>query len=388
MAARTGQPFFYLPPLLIFPFNYFKIYLTEFYSAVFIGFLFAYLFLIIGLIRVPKNLKKEDNDGTPRYFSIVVAARNEANNISSLLDSLLLIKFPSSNFEIIICDDHSTDNTAAIVKSFTERIPNLKLVSLPPNSPRGKRAALEAGIRIARHDRIIITDADCVTQPDWLDQLDKCFTVDTQFLIANAPLIKKSGFVNSISCFENMRSFILITSTFGWGHPVSATARNMGFRKEIFHAEGGYRPTAGSLGGDDDLLLKNFLDKGYTVNLSTDPQSAVFSHTSSSFREYFRQKARHTAASKFYSKQSKWILVFWHLPNLYAQSSILLLPFFPEVSFTFFVKILFDLILVLSLQNKYNYHFNPFQIVFYQIFYEIFLIINYFTSRFMKFNWK
>ncbi|MBK8660315.1 MAG: glycosyltransferase [Ignavibacteriales bacterium] len=145
MAARTGQPFFYLPPLLIFPFNYFKIYLTEFYSAVFIGFLFAYLFLIIGLIRVPKNLKKEDNDGTPRYFSIVVAARNEANNISSLLDSLLLIKFPSSNFEIIICDDHSTDNTAAIVKSFTERIPNLKLVSLPPNSPRGKRAALGSG---------------------------------------------------------------------------------------------------------------------------------------------------------------------------------------------------------------------------------------------------
>lgn len=340
------------------------------------------------MIRAPKNQKKENNDGIPGYFSIVVAARNEENNISNLLESLILIKFPVSNYEIIICDDHSSDNTAAIVQAFQQKIPNLKLVSPSPESQRGKRAALQAGITIAKHDRIIITDADCVTQAGWLNELDLCFTSDTQFLIAHAPLIKKSGFVNSISCFENMRSFMLITSSFGWGHPVSATARNMGFRKEIFHAEGGYSPTVGSLGGDDDLLLKNFLDKGYTINLSTSPESAVFSNTSNSFRQYFRQKARHTAASKFYSKQSKWILVLWHLPNLYAQSSILLLPFFPEVSFTFFIKILFDLILVLSLQKKYNYNFNPFQIVFYQIFYEIFLIINYFTSRFMKFNWK
>ncbi|MBK7867161.1 MAG: glycosyltransferase [Ignavibacteriales bacterium] len=362
--------------------------MTEFYSAVFIGFLFAYLFFVFGIIRAPKNLKKRSNNGEAGYFSIVVAARNEENNITSLLESFILIKFPTSNYEIIICDDHSTDATASIVKSYQERIPNLQLVSPSTDSPRGKRAALQAGITIAKHDRVIITDDDCVTQAGWLSELDKCFTSDTQFLIAHAPLIKNSGFVNSISCFENMRSFMLITSSFGWGHPVSATARNMGFRKDIFHAEGGYTPTAGSLGGDDDLLLKNFLDKGYTINLATSPESAVFSHTSNGFRQYFRQKARHTAASKFYSKQSKWILVLWHLPNLYAQSSILFLPFFPEVSFTFFIKILFDLILVLSLQKKYNYNFNPFQVVFFQIFYEIFLIINYFTSRFTKFNWK
>lgn len=324
----------------------------------------------------------------PGYFSIIVAAKNEENNLPNLLESFLLLKFPLSNYEIIICDDHSSDNTVNIAKSYQERIPNLQILSLPAESQGGKRAALQAGITIAKHDRIIITDADCVTQPGWLSELDHCFTSDTQFLIAHAPLIKKSGFVNSISCFENMRSFMLITSSFGWGHPVSATARNMGFRKEIFHVEGGYNPTLGSLGGDDDLLLKNFLDKGYTINLSTSHESAVFSNSSNSFRQYFLQKARHTAASKFYSRQSKWILVFWHLPNLYAQSSILLLPFFPEVSFTFFVKIIFDLVLVLSLQKKYNYNFNPFQIVFYQIFYEIFLIINYFTSRFTKFNWK
>ncbi len=317
-----------------------------------------------------------------------MAARNEEKNISALLESLKEIVFPVSNYEIIVCDDHSTDKTALIVKEFQTIIPNLQLVSLPPGSPGGKRIALQAGINIAKHDRILITDADCITQSGWLNELDLAFTSDTQFLIAQAPLIKKSGFVNSISCFENMRSFMLITSSFGWGHPVSATARNMGFRKEIFHAEGGYEPTAGSLGGDDDLLLKNFLDKGYSINLSTSPKSAVFSNTSCSFGEYLRQKARHTAASKFYSKQSKWILVLWHLPNLYAQSSILLIPFFPEVSFTFFVKILFDLVLVLSVQKKFYYHFNPFQIVFYQIFYEIFLIINYFTSRFTKFNWK
>ncbi|GAB1443620.1 glycosyltransferase [Ignavibacteriales bacterium] len=355
--------------------------MTEFYSAVFIAFLFAYLFFVLGLIRAPKQLKKETTNGDTGHFSIIVAARNEEHNISKLLESLAHLNFPVSNYEIIIHDDQLT---IQLIANQNESSPSASFITFES----GKRAALQSGITIAKHDRIIITDADCVTQPDWLNELDTHFTSDTQFLIALAPLIQKNGFVNSISCFENLRSFILITSSFGWGHPVSATARNMGFRKGIFQAEGGYKPTIGSLGGDDDLLLKNFLDKGYTINLSLSPEAAVFSNTSNSFRQYFRQKARHTAASKFYSKQSKWILLLWHLPNLYAQSSILLFPFFPEVSFTFFVKIIFDLALVFSLQKKYNYNFNPFQIVFYQIFYEIFLIINYFTSRFMKFNWK
>ena len=341
-----------------------------------------------GLVRSAKSVRTGKTNSPQGNFSIVIAARNEENNITDLLKSLQNLDFPADNFEIIICDDESTDKTREIVKSFLPSFTNLKLIDHNPGEPHGKRNALEKGIAQSKFDRILITDADCVVQPGWLKETDRYFTGDTQFLIGIAPLIRDRGFFNALSCFENLRSFLLISASFGWGHPVSATARNMGFLKSVFHNEGGYDSTRKSLGGDDDLLLKNFLDKGYKINFCPEPGAAVFSNTNHQPKAYLKQKARHTAASKFYSTLSKWILVFWHLPNLYAQSSILLLPWFPEVVYTFFIKITLDAILVLAMQKKLNYNFSLPEIIFYQIFYEIFLIINYFASRFTKFNWK
>ncbi len=331
----------------------------------------------------------KNGDDTPHEdFSIVVAARNEEQNIGKLLESLSLLEYPKEKFEIIISDDGSSDKTREIVKSYLTHLSNLTLFAHSTDDLPGKRNALEKGINHSKFERILITDADCVVPQNWLKELDCYFTKETQFLIGIAPLQKDSGFFNGLSCFENLRSFLLISSTFGWGHPVSATARNMGFRKNVFQTQGGYESTKKSLGGDDDLLLKNFLEKGYIVNLCLSENVAVVSKTNYLTKDYLRQKARHAAASKFYSKFSKWILVFWHLPNLYAQSSILLLPWFPEVSYTFFIKITLDTIVVSILQKKFKYNFSLFEIIFYQIFYEIFLIINYFASRFTKFNWK
>jgi len=362
--------------------------LQLFYLIVIIFFLLAYFLFVTGLIRAKKSVRiRNSNSGTGSY-SIVIAARNEEANLPDLLKSLPKLDYPSENFEILICDDGSTDGTRDIITAFLPSFKNLQLIEHNPDDPHGKRNALERGITKAKFDRIMITDADCIVQPCWLKEVDRYFTEDSQFLIGIAPLIRDHGFFNGLSCFENLRSFLLISASFGWGHPVSATARNMGFVKSVFHSEGGYNSTRKSLGGDDDLLLKNFLDKGYQINLCPSASAAVFSKTNHLPKDYLRQKARHTAASKFYSKLSKWILVFWHLPNLYAQSSILLLPWFPEVVYTFFIKITLDTILVLAMQKKLNYKFSLPEIIFYQIFYEIFLIINYFASRFTKFNWK
>lgn len=366
----------------------FSVPLQLFYLIVIIFFFLAYFLFLAGLIRSRKSVRTRKANSPQGNFSIIIAARNEEKKIPDLLKSLQKLDYPAENFEILICDDGSTDKTREIVKSFLPSFTNLQLVDHNPGEPHGKRNALEKGIAKSKFDRILITDADCVVQPGWLKETDRYFTGDTQFLIGIAPLIRDHGFFNALSCFENLRSFLLISASFGWGHPVSATARNMGFLKSVFHNEGGYESTRRSLGGDDDLLLKNFLDKGYKINFCPSTAAAVFSSTNHQPKAYLRQKARHTAASKFYSNLSKWILVFWHLPNLYAQSSVLLLPWFPEVVYTFLIKISLDTILVLALQKKLNYNFSLPAIIFYQIFYEIFLIINYFASRFTKFNWK
>lgn len=347
-----------------------------------------HFFFINGIVQLRRKVSKKTDQEEPDSFSIIVAARNEEDNLPNLLRSLSEVDYPADKMEIIISDDHSTDRSVEIVNQYAYPFSSIKVITAGVGEKSGKRAALSRGIEVATNEKILITDADCVAGRSWLKVINRYFTNSCDLLIGPAPLYKRRGFFNGLSCFSNLRSTLLIASTFSYGHPVSAIARNLGFRRSAFLQQGGYASTEGSMGGDDDLLLRNFLDHGFRVNYCDSPAAAVFSETHFSGKNFIRQKARHTAASKFYSKQSKWILAIWHLANLYAQSSILLLPFFPEVSFTFFAKILLDLILVLTLQKKYSYNFNSFQIVFYQIFYEIFLIINYFTSRFTKFNWK
>ncbi len=359
-----------------------------FYSAVLVAFITVLFLFVRGLLRLPRLVAKKGPGENQSQYSIVVAARNEKENLPHLLDALRKLDYPADKFEIIISDDHSTDKTVETARRYESIIPGLKIITAGGNDKPGKRAALTRAIESAGYDKILITDADCIPGKDWLKETDRYFTDDCDMLIGPAPLIKRAGFFNGLSCFSNLRSMMLIESTFSYGRPVSAIARNLGFKKEAFIHQGGYTSTEGSLGGDDDLLLRNFLDHGFRVNYCDSPAAAVFSETHFAGRDFIRQKARHTQASKFYSQSSKWILALWHLPNLYAQSSLLFLPWYPEVSLAFAVKVLFDASLVLALQKRNNYSFSPFEAVFYQFFYEIFLIINYFTSRFTKFNWK
>ncbi len=359
-----------------------------FYSAVLIAYIIVQFLFVRGLLRLPRTIARKSNSDSQDSYSIVVAARNEEENLPHLLDSLRELDYPADKFEIIISDDHSTDDTVAVARRYAYSLPQLKIISAGENEKPGKRAALTRGIEAAANNKILVTDADCLPGKDWLTVTDRYFTDNCDMLIGPAPLIKRSGFFNGLSCFSNMRSMLLIESTYSYGHPVSAIARNLGFRKEAFIRQGGYASTEGSLGGDDDLLLRNFLDHGFRVNYCDSPAAAVYSETHFAGKAFIKQKARHTQASKFYSKSSKWILALWHMPNIYAQSSLLFLPWYPEVSTVFLVKVLFDMSLVLTLQKRNNYLFSPVEAVFYQYFYEIFLIINYFTSRFTKFNWK
>ncbi len=359
-----------------------------FYSAVLVAYVIVQFLFLKGIKRLHGKVSTKPAGSGHSKFSIIVAARNEEENLPHLLEALSKLDYPSDKFEIIISDDHSSDRTVETARHYESLIPGLRIITAAPGEKTGKRAALTRGIEASTSGNIIITDADCTPGSEWLTEIDRYFTPDCDLLIGPAPLHKRHGFFNGLSCFSNLRSSLIIASTFSHGHPVSAIARNLAFKKEAFFRQGGYTSTEGSLGGDDDLLLRNFLDHGFKISYCDSPRAAVLSETHFEGKAFLKQKARHTQASKFYSKSSKWILALWHMPNLYAQSSVLFLPWFPEVAFVFVVKALFDMSLVLSLQKRFNYAFSPFEAIYYQFFYEIFLIINYFTSRFTKFNWK
>ncbi len=251
----------------------------------------------------------------------------------------------------------------------------------------GKKGALDIGISKARYDNILITDADCRPEPEWLSAFSKKFSERFDLIFGAAPFIKQNNFVNKISSFENLKNTIL---TFGFanaGLPYSAASRSLGFRKELFNKISGYENTLETIGGDDDLLIREAAKHNAKFGIFLDNEAFVYSSTENNWIDYFRQKFRHLSTSNYYSFSSKLLLSLWHFLNIAFIISPLFIFFDEKFTLLFIIKIIFDILSVKILQKKLNYDFNIIEIIYLQIFYEVLLIVNYIGGLFRKKTW-
>jgi poly-beta-1,6-N-acetyl-D-glucosamine synthase len=321
-------------------------------------------------------------------LSIIVSAKNEADNIPSLLNSLKNVDYPKNKFEIIVVDDNSTDLTYSKAMTFKNEFTNLKIIKAENKKYPGKKGALACGITNAVYDYILITDADCIVSPGWLKRYSEKFNQGYDFLFGNAPFINQPGFVNAISRFENLRTFFLYTTAWKLHIPYSAAARNFGFKKSSFYKIQGYENTQETLSGDDDLLIREAVKNKMRIGYIPDKDAAVYSATKETLKEYIVQRARHTKTSIYYLPIHKLILGCWHLINLAALFSLFLglynnWFFIPPI-----IKILADLIIVKTNEEKSGYKFGFLKIIYLQIIYEILIIINFINALFRKEKWK
>ncbi len=343
------------------------------------------LFILYGLRRgksIGSNWKKEI------FFSIIVAAKNEEDNVSKLLSSLRKIDYPEAMYEIIIVDDNSSDNTFAAVLNYKNEFTNFSVHSLKEKSMPGKKGALDYGISKAQNPFILITDADCRPQRNWLKSYAERFIEGYDFLFGIAPFDVEENLINKISCFENLRSSILTFSSANLGIPFSAAARNFGFKKSSFEKIKGYGNTIETLSGDDDLLLREAVKNKMKIGTISGINSFVYSSAKSSFKKYFSQRSRHTKTSFYYLPSRQIILGLWHAVNLICLFSFLLIRLDILFVLPFIIKLLFDIISVRINQNNFGYHFKIRETIVFQIFYEIFLIINFTGAIFKKDKWK
>ncbi len=321
-------------------------------------------------------------------ISIIIAARNEGNNIPQLIDKLEKINYSPENFEVIIIDDNSTDSTYDITKKLILRYPNFKVVSATDKALPGKKGALEIGIKNAKFDHIMITDADCLPEKDWLKSFAEKFTDGYDFLFGIAPCIQEKSLVNKISCFENLRTQILTFTTARLGLPFSCAARSMGYKKTAFKKIGGYSNTLDKLSGDDDLLIREALKHKLKVGTVENKKAFVFTKSKKTFKEYFEQKARHFSTSNSLLFKQKVLPGIWHLSNLIFFLSPLFFLLSPLFLFPFLFKLIFDLFTVRSLQKKFGYKFGIIESIYLQIIYEVFLIVHSLNGILRKTEWK
>ena len=239
-------------------------------------------------------------------ISIIICARNEAENLRRNLP--LFLEQDYSNYELIVVDDNSSDETSSVVLDFQEKYSNLQLLKLEGETPPGKKAALKQGIINARFDWLILSDADCrPAGPHWLRRLQSPFHTGTLLVLGFGPYQRGEGFLNRFIRFEAFYTAIQYLSFTLAGDPYMGVGRNLAYHRSMFHRADQFSRHEHLISGDDDLLVNEVADARHT-SIIIAPEAHVHSAPETSWRVYYHQKRRHLSVGSHYRWNHKLAL--------------------------------------------------------------------------------
>ncbi len=267
-------------------------------------------FLLIGFIRLifyfaltqklhfyfeNKNPIFSSNEGV----SIIITAKNEANNLRVLLPKLLKQRF--ALFEIIVIDDFSSDETWSVINSFHDK--RLKALKATKDLP-GKKHALQEGIDIASHDLLLFTDADCKpSSHEWVEEMAKEATKH-DIVLGYSPMIKVNRLVSYLSRFETAHTALFYLSAALLGHTYMGVGRNTLYRKSLFQTNNGFKDHLHVISGDDDLQIQK-MASNQNMGISISSKSWMYTQPKENFTSYLKQKIRHIGVANHYQWKFK-----------------------------------------------------------------------------------
>ncbi|HMQ59935.1 MAG TPA: glycosyltransferase [Flavilitoribacter sp.] len=241
---------------------------------------------------------KEPAAASEEGVSVVICARNEAENLRKNLPHILNQNYRS--FEVIVVDDDSSDESEKIILSFQKNYPILRPVLVKDKKQPGKKAALSLGIKEARYDKLLLTDADCrPASSEWINRMQAAFTGNVNIVLGFGPYLTHSGFLNRFIRFETLFTAIQYLSLALLGLPYMGVGRNLAYRKSLFDRVGGFKRHGHIAYGDDDLFVSGAARGGQTA-IVLQPEAFTFSEAKSDWRGFYFQKSRHLSAGVHY----------------------------------------------------------------------------------------
>lgn len=282
---------------------------------------FVYLAIIFGRLYLfqPPTASEGPDQPTEEGVSVVVAAQNELKNLKRLLPLLAAQQYPK--FEILIVNDRSTDGTPSFLRKMMNQYPNLRTVTVKytPDHVTGKKYALTLGIKVAKYDIVLLTDADCVPlSPAWIRWMSRPLRVDKdkQIVLGYGAYEKQGGLLNRLIQYETLFTAIQYFSFALWKAPFMGVGRNLAYRKTFFLDKKAFKGHWHINGGDDDLFV-NRHGNGKNTAVVIHPDGITCSKPKENWKDFFAQKTRHFHAGKYYKWSSKLKL------GLYAFSHLL-----------------------------------------------------------------
>jgi cellulose synthase/poly-beta-1,6-N-acetylglucosamine synthase-like glycosyltransferase len=232
--------------------------------------------------------------------SLVIAARNEANNIKQCLEAVLVQTYPAELLEILVVNDHSEDDTAKIVTNFQEK--NIHLLNLPKNKT-GKKQAIQIAIEQSKGVLIVTTDADCVMGEDWLQYLVSYYEENQSKLIA-APVSFHKG--NSIFELFQTLDFMGMMAVSGAGikgrFMNMCNGANLAYERAAFDAVNGFEGIDHLASGDDMLLMQKIAKKYPTqIGYLKNKDAQTLTYAKPTVKTFLQQRVRWASKSSTYT---------------------------------------------------------------------------------------
>jgi len=250
--------------------------------------------VVLGWFKLVQTSKVENKESIS--FSILIPMRNEEKNILNIIKDINNQNYNKEDYEIIIIDDHSSDQSFKLVNNL--KIENLTLIKVVGE---GKKSAIETGLTKAKNKYIVQTDADCSVDKNWLSSIDKYLnTHSVKLLIAPVIFKAESSFFSRL---QELDFFALIMSTAGLTklkHPVMANGANLIYPKEILKNIDVLNPQTSS---GDDIFLLHYIKKEYgtnTIHFLKSTDATVRTAVSSNLKIFLNQRIRWASKSKYY----------------------------------------------------------------------------------------
>ncbi|MDP4267374.1 MAG: glycosyltransferase [Bacteroidota bacterium] len=300
---------------------FWELYQDRIFLIVFIIFIVVTAIQLIyywGIFSRLSFFKGNNENARQEPVSVIICARNEYHNLQENLPLILEQDYPE--FEVLVINDNSDDETIELLKMLKFQYKHLNYASVTGdmNSYLGKKFPLAVGIKSAKNDLMILTDADCKpTSKNWITNIQKNFTEDTEIVLGYGPYEKRAGLLNKLIRFDTFYIALQYLSLSLSGQTYMGVGRNMAYRKSMFMKNKGFS----SLyyykikSGDDDLFI-NKVATSKNTKIEISHESHVISFPKIRLSSWFYQKKRHLTTSVFYKFKFKFILSLLAISHL------------------------------------------------------------------------
>ncbi|WP_282039688.1 glycosyltransferase [Saccharicrinis aurantiacus] len=307
----------------------------------------AFLIQIIYYLRYYLSLAKYKDPEVSKDLppvSVIICARNESKNLENNLYKILSQEYPS-DFEVVVVNDASEDDSELVLAKLKREHTNLYYTTIPHDRQfsHGKKLALTLGVKAAKNEHLIFTDADCVPQSNkWLCHMANGL-LQKDIVLGVGLYKKRKGLSNLLLRYDTFMIAVQYISFAIKKKTYMGVGRNMAYTKKTFYDTGGFKSHSHILSGDDDLFIQEAATKN-NVAIVTNPDSFTLSESPNNFSEWCNQKKRHLTTSKHYKNKSKRLIGIEIFSRQLFWASAIISMFFSTfanaILIVFFLKLL------------------------------------------------